>query len=467
MMHQRLMVWLVLICPLLPGCDSPLEAIPDAGESPDAMEAPDASPPMPTGDDPMPPSLDPETCAAVYAQDLLPSFNVTTTNANLTALQQSFETAIADGTAAPTTTYPVVFSYSGTTITNATIRLKGPAWSWESPKMPFEIIFDEIDPFGRFQGLRQIQLDAAPYDASFLRTRLALWFFRWLGLPAACANNARLNMNGVYYGLYTNIEPIDDVFLQRVFPGEATGDLFKDGWEPVTNVITFDWMRLDQYNNTSTAAAIANMADLDQAVQEWAAEAMIPHGDGFWGLDSSYYLYDHPTRGYLYIPDDLAATFNHTEATADPISWTGSWEGAPEPSLQYATVLGNSTWNEAYLTSLDFAAAVYHVPTMQDLIDEWAAQIASAASSDPNKPFDDVDHLISVTQLTTYLFARDIFVRAWFDCKSNGGGDSDGDNVIWCNDCNDDVAAVHPGANEICGNDVDDDCDGRRDEGCP
>jgi len=38
--------------------------------------------------------------------------------------------------------------------------------------------------------------------------------------------------------------------------------------------------------------------------------------------------------------------------------------------------------------------------------------------------------------------------------------------VIWCNDCRDDVASVHPGAAEVCGNQVDDDCNGVIDDGC-
>lgn len=44
--------------------------------------------------------------------------------------------------------------------------------------------------------------------------------------------------------------------------------------------------------------------------------------------------------------------------------------------------------------------------------------------------------------------------------------DADGDGVNACNDCDEDDPLVHPGAMERCGDDVDDDCDGRA-QACP
>jgi hypothetical protein len=45
--------------------------------------------------------------------------------------------------------------------------------------------------------------------------------------------------------------------------------------------------------------------------------------------------------------------------------------------------------------------------------------------------------------------------------------DADGDGVTVCaGDCNDNNPAVYPGHAEVCGNSIDDDCDGYVNEGC-
>ena len=58
-----------------------------------------------------------------------------------------------------------------------------------------------------------------------MHERLAMTFFRLLGIPAPRETHARLYLNDQYAGVYSMVEDIDPVFLQRNL-GESDGHLY-------------------------------------------------------------------------------------------------------------------------------------------------------------------------------------------------------------------------------------------------
>ena len=457
--------WPVLaagIFALLQGCgDGPRPAAGDAGGV-DAGVRSDASP------NPDAQPVDPWGCARIFSQELLPEYNVEISQDELTALIYEYEHR--DEARAmdinPKPYHPISFQYDSQSF-QAHIRLKG-SFSWnpaETDKMQFVISFNEAGSGGRFYGQRKIELDAPYYDKTILHNRVALSYMRDQGLPAQCANNAKLSINGEYYGVYAQLERIDREFLERSFPEAPDGDLWKNGWDPKNNDV-FDSSRIDAFDEAISVPELELLCDLDQAITEWATEAMIPHGDGFWGLERNYYLYDHPTRGFVFIPFDLDASFEWVESDADPIFWTGSWRIGP-PN-QFLLSIADAARRAQFISEIDAAHAGYDVDLLAGRITNYSNQIRAAVESDPNNSFTAEQWEDAIRAMRGYLAPRSIFVGRWLDCQDTGEGeDLDNDTYVFCNDCDDQTDTIHPGAEEVCGNDLDDDCDGRRDEGCP
>jgi hypothetical protein len=356
----------------------------------------------------------PLPCADIYAQDALPSFDLIISPAEWAGMQSDCNNG--------TQFYrPIQLSYGAETV-DAMARLKG-NWSWNCGKMQFVISFNEVDPKGRFHGLRKLVFDASWYDRTVMHERMAFPLFEKLGLPYSCVNNAKVSINGTYYGVYANVERIDKEYLQRHFEGtDADGNLYQGGVELKTNETMPDTSRLTALQAATTVADLDALIDLDEAVVEWAAEAMVPAMDNYWaGVEINYYLYDHPTRGFMYLPYDLDIAFGDAKYTDGSLIWSGSATADPityehpqwKKEALFQTVIADAFWCGRFVEELQKARAAYVPAEMQANLDTWEQQISQAVIDDPNPNFDASEHQASVTELRAFIDTRAAFVDQW------------------------------------------------------
>jgi hypothetical protein len=378
------------------------------------------------------------------------------------------------------TYHPVVFHYGGETVPDAMIRLKGDS-SWrntvrydgDKAKMQFVISFEEVDTAAKFHGVSKGVLDMPDIDDTFMQERLAFTTLAdMLSLPAPCANSARLTINGQYYGLYVNEENVGGRYIKRVFPEAPDGDLFEGGYTPKTNELAPNWQRLDAFWDAHDIAATAAVVDIDASVTEWAAEALLNDGDGYYGGGHNFYIYDYPGKGYRWLIDDADATFAWIgRSDYSPIYWWAGRGTKQQPGQHYLIIMGDPTARAKYVAALRQLLGLWDVARVQGWIDGFAAQIADAVAADPHLLPTVVEHERAVAAMRQEVADRPVYVAKFLACQDGSGdtSDRDGDGFTWCNDCDDANAAAHPGAVEICGNGVDDDCNGLADadDACP
>lgn len=188
--------------------------------------------------------------------------------------------------------------------------------------------------FGRYLdqtafGMKSLVLANAFQDPSMLAQRIGLGMFARMGMAAPRVVHARLFVNRDYVGLYELIEPIDKVFLARVFGQDANGKtenggyLYEYHWkdlypwdylgsdlriyaelfEPKTHesdapALLYgpleDLFRtLNQVRDSQFEREVGELLDLQQFVRHLAVENFIAERDGFLGFwgPNNFYLY--------------------------------------------------------------------------------------------------------------------------------------------------------------------------------
>lgn len=396
-----------------------------------------ATPDMP-GVEPDPneviPPVDAEGCHAIYAQDHLPTFEVTVDPDVWAELIDEWNNGQAneDLGVNPNPYHPLAeFKYGDIRIHNASIRLRGnPTWWNPIPgdKMQFQIGFNTQVKKGRFLGLKRLALDAATYNRHMLRDRLSLRFMRDVGIAAPCANNARLVVNGEYYGIYSNIEKLDDVFLRRVMDDPSGALWERANWELQANEDNADESRLKQLRNAGSVEELEEILDIEQALLTYAAEAVLPDSDGAWAGGLNFFVYDDPSRGkFMLLPWDLDNTLERFEdqpegpypVNPDPFVWQKpTSHGRP----WYDISLKDPAYFELYIDIIDqILHEGYQPAKMLGWVDEMSAQIEEAVLSDPNKPYSNKLYATKLQALREYIQVRYDFVDDWLVCWQSGG----------------------------------------------
>jgi spore coat protein CotH len=394
--------------------------------------------PLPEDPNEQIPPLDDEGCPGIYAQDILPTFELTVDPEIWEQLRWEWDNGAEqeDSGEDHNPYHPLTeFRYGEVVINDAEIRLKGNTTYWDpEDKMQFQIGFHRNDDHGHFLGQRRLAFDAATANIHMLRDRLSLAIMRDMGIDAPCANNARLVVNGEYYGLFTNLEKLDEIFLERVFD-DPTGDLWdRHSWELKTNEKSSNDSRLLALIEAETIEELETYLDVEQALQVFAAEAIIPNGDGPWAGGLNFFLYDDPLRNkFVLLPWDLDGgleRFNDPPdgefpSNPDPVVWEKEkTHGRP----LYEFALADPEWFAYYIDSLDqqFESG-YAVAKLHARIDTWTAQIQEAVFADTNKWYSDEEYLAEVQDLHDHVQSRHEFMVEWLSCWQDGGSaDDDG-----------------------------------------
>lgn len=218
------------------------------------------------------------------------------------------------------------FSVSGIEVG---FRLRGNT-SRQSAKKSFKISFNSFTSGARTQGVKDLNLNGEHNDPSIMRARIAWELARDLGLPAPRVNHVRLFINGQAYGLYANVEHLNDDFVAHRFARDP-GNLYKclypanlanlgsspgayklsSGgrrvYELETNKAADDYSGLARFvtalhatTSTQSLCALDSVFQVNDYLKWLAWEITTGHWDNHSFNQNNFYLYEDPASGLMH-----------------------------------------------------------------------------------------------------------------------------------------------------------------------
>lgn len=385
---------------------------------------------------PAAPAQAPDPAAPLFEPEAVAAIELTLPEASIAALEDpekreeyqdgTFSLAITDGT-------PAGVGELSTPI-DVGIRLKGGLGSFKplTGKAAFKVKFSHSVKGQKFLGLKTLTLNNMVQDPSMVHEALAYESFRAAAVAAPRTGYAYVRVNGEEYGLYLNVETLDDVALPRWF--EATGHLYEGAYGTDVRpggTAAFEVDEGDEEDLGDLEALIAAasqeegdwsdgmtaVADLSQMVRMWAVERYVGHWDGYAGVQgelspNNFYLHSDPSGLFSMLPWGTDQT------------WTTPFPFAGDAGLLFDRCLLDASCANAYEAALVEVSA-----TIAELdLDARAVAISSLLSLwqqiDPRLEYDAAAIAAAVDVTRAFIAARPGELATWL----GRGDESEGEN---------------------------------------
>ncbi|MBO6572816.1 T9SS type A sorting domain-containing protein [bacterium] len=317
------------------------------------------------------------------------------------------------------------------TVDSVGFRLRGNT-SRASEKKSFKVSFDTFIDGREYRGLDKMNLNGEHNDPTILRAKLSWDIFEKMGVKAPRSNHVSLYINDVFYGLYLNVEHIDNEFLKKEFDGDP-GNLYKClypadlsyrgpnsddyssyeeyGRRPYdlkTNEVENDYSGLASFieflNNSSDKdfeEKIHDYLDVDATLRWMAIDVLTGNWDNYSFNKNNFYLYQSPEDGrFSVIPYDYDNTLG---VDFFGIDWgvrnIYNWGNQNEPRAltnRFLEIQKFKDWFSYYLN--ETIETVFNQDSLFPEIDRLKAMVQTSAESDtfrakdwPALDFEDYD----------------------------------------------------------------------------
>lgn len=220
-----------------------------------------------------------DEAAYLFDQTQLRTYNIIVAQNDLNTINQNPSAEVY---------VPASLEFEGTVYGPHRVRYKGGFGAFLAPcsgtqfsgggpktgKCSIKFAFDQVDPEGRFFGVRKLNFHSMNGDRSMMRDRLGYSLFRDMGLVAPRAVHARVLVNGVLEGLFILVEQVDGRFTRSRFSEGGEGNVYKEIWPMHSEAAAYtNALETNRNENPSVQGFLNFKAAVDQGTT--ATEAFI------------------------------------------------------------------------------------------------------------------------------------------------------------------------------------------------